>query len=57
MPRKSLREFVREHAEVLRCYVYKQARNARPQSLRDLEEWVMNDEGLYNWARSEGVRI
>ncbi len=21
------------------------------------EEWVQNDEGLYNWARSEGVRI
>ena len=19
--------------------------------------WVLNDEGLYNWARSEGVRI
>ena len=20
-------------------------------------EWIMNDESLYNWARSEGVRI
>ena len=20
-------------------------------------EWVMNDEGLYNWARSEGVKV
>ena len=20
-------------------------------------QWVLNDEGLYNWARSEGVRI
>lgn len=20
-------------------------------------EWIMNDEGLYNWARSEGVKI
>jgi len=19
--------------------------------------WVLNDEGLYNWARSEGVRV
>ena len=19
--------------------------------------WILNDEGLYNWARSEGVRI
>jgi len=21
------------------------------------EQWIANDEGLYNWARSEGVRI
>ena len=20
-------------------------------------EWIANDEGLYNWARSEGVRV
>jgi hypothetical protein len=23
----------------------------------ELRLWVLNDEGLYNWARSEGVRI
>ena len=21
------------------------------------ESWVLNDEGLYSWARSEGVRV
>ena len=21
------------------------------------ESWILNDEGLYNWARSEGVKI
>lgn len=28
-------------------------------SLNDEErrQWILNDEGLYNWARSEGVRI
>lgn len=20
-------------------------------------QWILNDEGLYNWARSEGVKI
>ena len=20
-------------------------------------EWILNDEGLYNWAKSEGVRL
>ena len=23
----------------------------------DRRLWILNDEGLYNWARSEGVRI
>jgi hypothetical protein len=23
----------------------------------DLRQWVMNDEGLYRWARREGCRI
>ena len=23
----------------------------------ELRLWILNDEGLYNWARSEGVRI
>ena len=23
----------------------------------DREDWIGNDESLYNWARSEGVRI
>lgn len=23
----------------------------------DRRQWILNDEGLYNWARSEGVRI
>lgn len=24
---------------------------------RERELWILNDEGLYNWARSEGVNI
>lgn len=23
----------------------------------DRRQWILNDEGLYNWARSEGVKI
>jgi hypothetical protein len=31
----------------------------QPSRLNDEERrlWVLNDEGLYRWARSEGVRI
>lgn len=24
---------------------------------KDRREWILNDEGLYRWARAEGVRI
>lgn len=23
----------------------------------EIEQWILNDEGLYNWAREEGVEI
>lgn len=26
-------------------------------SSSEIREWILNDEGLYNWARREGVRI
>lgn len=29
----------------------------RPLSAGDLREWILNGEGLYNLARSEGVKI
>lgn len=26
-------------------------------SSSDIRQWILNDEGLYSWARSEGVRV
>ena len=26
-------------------------------SSSEIREWIANDEGLYGWARSEGVRV
>lgn len=23
----------------------------------EIEDWILNDEGLYNWAKSEGVDV
>ena len=28
-----------------------------PLTDKDLREWILNDEGLYRWARAEGCRI
>jgi hypothetical protein len=54
--RKSMRDFIREHrAELDECI----HRLLPGHKLNDEERrlWVLNDEGLYNWARSEGVSI
>jgi hypothetical protein len=52
----SIREFVRQNRnEIDKCI-----RTICPNcSLNDEErkEWIRNDEGLYRWARSNGVKI
>jgi hypothetical protein len=54
--RKSLREFIREHRQELDELIQRAAPGA-PRSDGEREMWVRNDEGLYRWARSEGVRL
>ena len=51
----TIEEFVRQNQEELvECI-----RNSYPELERDdteeIELWVMNDEGLYNWALNSGV--
>ena len=55
----SIREFIKEHrAELDECIARAIGQDTNPRA-NDEERrlWVLNDEGLYNWARSEGVRI
>jgi hypothetical protein len=52
MKRKSLYEFIREHREEIDSATKSQYHNDE-----ERRQWVMNDESLYNWARSEGVNI
>jgi len=52
----TLREFIRAN----RAELDEAIQRACPGAKRNDEErrlWVLNDEGLYNWARAEGVRI
>ena len=66
----TLRQFIREHRaeldEAINAVVYKHDGNGGrgtipdpPPKRNDVERasWISNDEGLYNWARREGVRI
>jgi len=52
-------EFIRENRDQLDAYIAKSLGHDHNPLPFDHERrlWVLNDEGLYNWARSEGVRI
>ena len=58
MKRQSLREFIKEHRAEIDQFIAReigQDHNPRP---NDEERWLwmVNHEGLWEWARSEGVR-
>jgi hypothetical protein len=55
---KTLGDFVAEHRGELKELI-KEHMGCRAYDLMDgdLEDWVLNDEGLYNWALNEGVDI
>ena len=55
----TLKEFIRENRDILDdCIARALGQDTNPRA-NDTERrlWILNDEGLYNWARSEGVRI
>ena len=59
MARKSLTQFIKENKAEIDAGI-KKALDADPEyRLNDRERrlWILNDEGLYRWARSEGVKI
>ena len=52
----TLKDFIKENREEIDAAIKRVCDNAR---LNDEERrlWILNDEGLYLWARREGVRI
>lgn len=52
----TLRQFLKENRDEIDSAIKRVVPNVR---LNDSERrlWVLNDEGLYRWARREGVRI
>lgn len=53
---KSMRDFIRENRDEIDAAIKRACLNC-PLNNEERREWIMNDEGLYNWARGEGVRI
>lgn len=56
MTRTSLRTWITENRSEIDSCILQVCDNIR---LDDAERrlWILNDEGLYNWARSEGVNV
>lgn len=52
----TMQQFIEEHRGELDSII-RRALNRPNRSLDDgeREDWILNDEGLYNWAKSEGV--
>ena len=52
----TLREFIKTNRSELHSCVDRVVPNHKRND-DELKMWILNDEGLYRWARSEGVRI
>lgn len=52
----TLKEFIKENKDELDTAIQKASPGTR---LNDSErrQWILNDESLYRWARSEGVKV
>lgn len=55
--RKSIREFIKENRAELDACIRQVVPNITTLNDEERRQWVLNDEGLYMWARREGVRI
>lgn len=56
MARKSMREWIKENREELDRCIHRICSNCTLND-SDRRQWILNDEGLYLWARSEGVNV
>ena len=52
----TMQEFIKQNKEELDEAIKRVCSNCRLNN-EERRQWILNDEGLYNWARSEGVRI
>lgn len=56
-PRLTLAEFIKEHRAEIDAAILRVVGSLPYKNDAERRLWVLNDEGLYRWARSEGVRI
>ena len=52
-----LRDFIKENRQAIDDVIKKECPNVGPINDEERRLWILNLECLYNWARSQGVRI
>jgi len=52
----TIKQFIKENRKELNACIRRVCPNCKLND-EDRKEWIMNDEGLYTWARREGVKI
>lgn len=52
----TMRQFIREHRAEIDEAIRRACPNVGTLNDADRQLWILNDEGLYNWARSQGVK-
>lgn len=53
----TLAQFIRENrAAISEAVARAYGDNCKPTNDADRADWIRNDEGLYNWAKMEGVK-
>lgn len=57
MKRQSLTEWIKANRSAIDAAIRRAVPNAAIFNDSERRMWVLNDEGLYMWAKSEGVRI
>ena len=53
----SKKEFIRKNRKEIDAIIRSCCSNLGRLNDKDREDWIMNDESLYNWARREGVKV
>jgi aromatic ring-cleaving dioxygenase len=51
----TLTEFIKENKQEIDACIKKVVRNCKLDN-QERRLWILNDEGLYTWAKSEGVK-
>ena len=56
MKTKPIRTFIAENRKEIDNYIRRQCPNCGTLNDDERRLWVLNDQGLYNWARTDGVQ-